>query len=75
MPTLNKTDSRLTALQEVESGEIGYDPQSGTYSDADGSVSGARRRTFAELRAAGVIKGGKPVALTDEGRALIDSWS
>lgn len=75
MPTLNKTDSRLIALTEVDSGSINYDAQSGTYSDADGSVSGARRRTFAELRAAGVIKGGTPVELTDSGRTLIDDWS
>lgn len=75
MTTLNKTDSRLTALREVDSGTIDYDPQSGTYTDAEGSVSGARRRTFAELRTAGVIKGGTPVALTDEGRTLIETWS
>jgi hypothetical protein len=76
MTTLNKTDSRLIALREVNSGVISYDPRSGTYSDADGySVSGARRRTFAELRAAGVIAGGTPVELTDSGRTLIDDWS
>lgn len=74
MTTLNKTDSRLIALREVDSGKIGYDPQSGTYTDPDGSVSGARRRTFAELRAAGVIEGGAPVALTVEGRTLIGDW-
>lgn len=75
MTTLNKTDSRLTALREVEEGEISYNPQSGTYTDADGSVSGARRRTFAELRAAGAIEGGTPVTLTASGSALIDTWS
>lgn len=76
MTTLNKTESRLTALREVQAGKISYDPRSGTYFDAAAlPVSGARRRTFAELRAAGVIDGDAPVVTTPAGDKLIEDWS
>lgn len=74
MTALNKTDSRLGALREVDEGKIHYDPRSGTYSDPDGAVSGARRRTFSELRIGGAIEGDGQVALTKTGRTLIDTW-
>ncbi len=74
MSALNKTDSRLMALREVSEGKISYDARSGTYSDPDGSVSGAKRRTFAELRTGGAIEGGDPVTLTETGRELIQTW-
>lgn len=75
MTALNKTDSRLGALREVAEGKISYDARTGTYSDSEGAVSGARRRTFAELRTGGAIKGGAPVELTDAGGKLIEEWS
>lgn len=75
MTALNKTNSRLEALREVAQGEISYDPQMGAYSDANGTVSGARRRTFAELRTTGAITGGSPVVLTAVGDRLINDWS
>lgn len=75
MTALNKTDSRLGALREVAEGKISYDPRTGTYSDAEGAVSGARRRTFAELRTGGAIEGGQPVRLTTSGGKLIEDWS
>lgn len=75
MTALNKTESRLGALREVDEGKISYDPRSGTYSDTDGTVSGARRRTFSELRIGGAIAGDGPVVLTEVGRTLIDTWS
>jgi hypothetical protein len=75
MTALNKTDSRLGALREVAEGKISYDARTGTYRDADGTVSGARRRTFAELRTGGAIKGGAPVELTESGGQLIANWS
>jgi hypothetical protein len=75
MTALNKTDSRLGALREVAEGKITYDPRTGTYNDASGTVSGARRRTFAELRTGGAIEGGAPVTLTASGGRLIEDWS
>jgi hypothetical protein len=75
MTALNKTESRLGALREVEGGKISYDPRSGTYRDVNGAVSGARRRTFAELRASGAIETGEPVTLTPFGTSLITNWS
>ena len=75
MTSLNKTDSRLAALRKVAQGEISYDPRNGTYRDADGTVSGAHRRTFAELRTGGAIQVGDPVKLTESGKALIENWS
>lgn len=75
MTTMNKTDSRLTALQEVEAGKIDYVPLKGTFREGPEEVSGARRRTFAELRTAGVIEGGEPMVLTESGQKLIKEWS
>lgn len=79
MTALNKTDSRLGALREVADGKISYDPRSGTYSDAEGTVSGARRRTLAKLRTGGAIESGSEpgslIMLTDTGRKLITDWS
>jgi len=75
MASLNKTDSRLWALREVGEGKISYDPRTGTYSDGEGTVPGARRRTFAELRSHGAIVGGVPVELTAAGVGLLTDWS
>lgn len=72
---MNKTDSRLKALIDVRDGKIKYDALTGTYSGPEGAVSGARRRTFAELKSAGVIEGGAPVTLTESGCVLITNWS
>jgi hypothetical protein len=72
--TMNKTDSRLAALREVEAGRINYEQLTGTFRDGGEEVSGARRRTFAELRAAGAIEGGNPVALTEGGKVLLKDW-
>ena len=52
---INKTESRVEALAEVKAGRISYDPAVGEFF-ADGErVSGAKRRTLAELRQAGMI--------------------
>ncbi|HET9144123.1 hypothetical protein [Actinophytocola sp.] len=79
MTALNKTDSRLVALREVSEGKISYDPRTGTYSDENGTVSGARRRTFAELRSNGAIEVGGTsvhrVTLTTAGSDLVSAWS
>ena len=72
--TVNKTNSRFEALCEVRDGKISYDARTGVFSDKEGSVSGARRRTLAELRGAEVIRGGVPATLTEQGRKLLDSW-
>lgn len=72
--TMNRTDSRLVALQEVDAGRISYEQLTGKFRDGDEEVSGARRRTFAELKAAGAIEGGKPVTLTEGGKVLLKDW-
>jgi hypothetical protein len=77
MTALNKTDSRLGALREVAEGAISYDARTGTYSDTQGTVSGARRRTFAELRTSGAITSasdGDGLVLTPSGETLIEEW-
>jgi hypothetical protein len=80
----NKTDSRVTALTEVKAGLVAYDPGTGEYFVAAGEgqrdvVRGARRRTFSEMRADGMIEPTSlsvpgPVKLTSEGEALATDW-
>jgi len=86
--TLNKTDPRATALAEVRDRKIFYGERSGTYFESAmpsgfAALTGARRRTFAELRQAGVIEpvdvtglpeGRKLMAPTTQGLSLILDW-
>lgn len=82
--TLNKTDSRVTALTEVKAGLVDYDPSTGEYFVADEShqpevVRGARRRTFSELRSGGAIEPTSlseraPVQLSRGGSDLAEEW-
>lgn len=82
--TPNKTDSRVAALAEVKSGQVEYDPSIGEYLVTEGDevkqiVRGARRRTFSELRTAGVIEPSSISAsglirLTGEGVKLAKDW-
>lgn len=83
---LNRTDPRASALAEVRDRKIFYGERSGTYfENVDGemtALTGARRRTFAELRGYGVIEptdtksaeGRKLMAPTSEGLNLILDW-
>jgi hypothetical protein len=80
----NKTDSRVTALARVKAGLVDYDPSIGEFLVADESgdkeiVRGAQRRTFSELRAAGVIESSSVstsglVKLTGSGESLAGEW-
>lgn len=69
-----KTEPRVSALGEVRDRKIFYGQKSGAFfeSDVTGMVplTGARRRTFAELKLSGVIE---PVGLEglEEGRELM----
>jgi hypothetical protein len=80
---LNKTDSRVTALSEVKAAVVSYDPSVGEYyvtvDSGNEIVRGARRRTFAELRAAGLIEPTSrsqvsTVELTTAGADLGQDW-
>lgn len=83
----NRTESRASALAEVHAGKIFYGEKSGVYFENATSgltpLVGARRRTFAELRQAGVVEptetegveeGRKLLTLTTEGLSLIRDW-
>lgn len=82
--TLNKTDSRVTALAEVKAARVIYDPRVGEYSVTvdDGSreaARGARRRTYSELRSAGLVESTSlstpsPVRLTRLGGDVAKEW-
>lgn len=82
--TLNKTDSRVTALTEVMAKRVMYNPRLSEYlvEDEDGSresARGARRRTYAELRTAGIVESTsltEPslVRLTNLGETIADEW-
>lgn len=81
---LNKTDSRVTALAEVKAGRVTYNPSVGEYAvkDDDGSVEtarGARRRTYSELRTAGLVESTSlsmpsEVKLSNLGRDVAEEW-
>lgn len=76
---INKTESRVEALTEVKAERISYDPATGDYFTDGERVSGAKRRTLAELRADGAIVTEKPhaeslVYLTNEGNSLALEW-
>lgn len=81
---LNKTESRVTALDEVKAGLVDYNPVTGEYfvgteQHRRDIVRGARRRTFAELRSAGLIEPQSrsqvsAVTLTTEGADLSGDW-
>lgn len=83
-----KTEPRVSALAEVRDRKIFYGQRSGAYFESTQGgmeqLTGARRRTFAELRQAGVIE---PVTIpglaedrrlmaptTPEGWDLIRDW-
>ena len=82
---LNKTDSRVSALAEVKSGRVAYDPSLGEYevTGTDGgdteTARGALRRTYSELRSAGLVHPADPEAkstmtLTDRGAVAAREW-
>ena len=81
---LNKTDSRVTALTEVKAGRVTYNPRLSEYlvEDEGGgreSARGARRRTYAELRTAGIVESTSLtdpslVRLTNLGETIADEW-
>lgn len=48
---MNQTPSRQTALEQIKAGKITYDPRTGGFAQDGRAITGARRRTFAELRA------------------------
>jgi hypothetical protein len=61
---VRRTDSRAIALAQVQDGEVLYDSQ-GNFLEKGAKeellqVAGPRRRTFAELREAGLITPGAP---------------
>lgn len=82
--TLNKTDSRATALIEVKAQRVTYNPRLSEYlvegeDGAQESARGARRRTYAELRTAGIVESTsltEPslVRLTNLGENIADEW-
>jgi hypothetical protein len=81
---LNKTDSRATALAEVKAKRVVYDPRIGEYAvkgeeDTEETARGARRRTYSELRTAGLVTTGslsQPslVSLTPLGNDVAEEW-
>lgn len=82
--TLNKTDSRVSALAEIKAQRVTYDPRIGEYAVKDDSgeeeaARGARRRTYSELRAAGLVTTASVlskavVELTNLGVETADEW-
>lgn len=78
-PPLNETPARKEALREVLFGLISYDPLRGVYLKNGAQVTGAKRRTLAELRQHGYIEPGSKVqvakvALTGSGEQLAEEW-
>lgn len=82
---INKTDSRVEALGEVMGGGVRYDERNGEYLITEHGeqtrISGARRRTFAELHRSGLIepapeRGAEAAALelTASGSETAQAW-
>lgn len=76
---LNPTEARRAALREVMAGKVDYVSGSGAFYVDTEEIAGARRRTFAEVRRAGLVTGGgeaerAPLALTDKGRTTAREW-
>jgi hypothetical protein len=53
---LNRTDARVAAMRAVIAGTVTYDSASGVYTLGGDTLTGAARRTYAELRTANVFK-------------------
>jgi hypothetical protein len=86
---VKKTDSRVAAIRDVIRGIVTYKTKTGEFFDIDGGevtlLPGARRRTFAELRAAGLVTTTNaeieatpvtalPLVLTEKGLETADEW-
>lgn len=77
--SLNPTESRRTVLSEVIAERVSYVSGSGTFYVDGTAVTGPRRRTYAEMRTNGLVKGGgeaEPLLLelTRTGEALARAW-
>lgn len=53
---LNRTDARVAAVRAVIAGVVTYDSATGVYAVEGANLTGAARRTYAELRTARVFK-------------------
>ena len=84
---INKTEARVNALAQIKTETIYYDGLNAEYYETtEGSdtsmerISGARRRIFAELRAAGIVQVAagstqpKQVSLTQAGEDTAREW-
>lgn len=63
MPELKITERRKLGLEAVQASRVEYDPARAAYLVDGAEVDNWDRRTFAELRRAGLIE---PVQLTDK---------
>lgn len=78
-PPLNPTDARKAVMNEVIAGRVDYVSGAGIFSVDGGSITGPRRRTYAEMRTNGLVEGGgeaepKPLKLTRKGEELAREW-
>lgn len=81
---MNKTDSRAAALRQVAGELIVYRPLTGEFLEKQGearvTIAGPQRRTFAELRTAGLISYVEgpdrevPMRLTETGEEVAEEW-
>lgn len=76
---LNPTDARKDVLMEVVAGRVGYVTGAGVFYLDGEAITGPRRRTYAEMRTAGLVDGGgaaepKPLKLTPTGEAVVREW-
>lgn len=81
---INKTESRVAALTQVIRDAVMYRPLTGEFLAVQGSarvvIAGPQRRTYAELRQAGIIQfqeSGErevPMRLTESGEDVADQW-
>lgn len=76
---LNQTGTRREVLGEVLGGRVSYASGTGVFTVDGEAVTGARRRTYAELRSSGLLGGGgegspTPLKLTPTGEAVAREW-